>query len=114
MKTFAAAMLATASSAVGLEGIYEHDHYVVEPFTVQGPITFVDEEFKDLPDGLATVRVLGERVVHENYSDQSGFNSDESSDLTTVVSFSAVSRHDHSDDYSETARGFKNSDYYSS
>ena len=114
MITFAAALLITASNAVGLQGIYEHDHYVVEPFTVTRPLTFRDEEFVEEPAGLATIRVVGERIVEESYSDESGFGSDSSSEVTTIVSFSSVSRHNHSDDYSETARGFKNSDYYSS
>ena len=64
--------------------------------------------------GESTIRINGRRIIVDNHTDESGHGSDESGDLTTVVSVSAVSSHDHSDDYSETARGFKNSDYYSS
>ena len=114
MRSFATALLAVSVNAVKIGGIYEHDHHIVEPYTVTGLHTFTTPTIRAVPDGEEIVTIRGQEFVTAGNSDESGFGSDESGDRTTVVSFDSVSRHDHSDTYSETARGFKNSDYYSS
>ena len=114
MRSFATALIAVSANAVKIAGIYEHDHHIVEPYTVTGDQTFTTTAIKAVPDGEATVTIRGQEFFNDEYSDESGMGSDDSGDRTTVVSFDSVSRHDHSDTYSESARGFKNSDYYSS
>lgn len=114
MKTFAAGLLIAAAEAVNLEGIYEHDHYNHVPYTVTRHESYIGTHLEPRVDHI-TQEVRGEQVYFHEHTDESGFGSHESdSTVRTIVSFSSVATHDHSDEYSESGYGLNNSDYYSS
>ena len=113
MKTFAAGLLVAASEAVTLESVYEHDHYNQVPFTVTHYETVVGTHLEPVVDEI-TYDIKGQEVYFHEHSNGTGFG-DEDSDSTvqTIISFSSVDTHDHSDEYSESGYGLLNSDYYS-
>ena len=59
MRSFATALLAVSANAVKIAGIYEHDHHIVEPYTVTGDHTFFSSAINAVPDGEATVTIRG-------------------------------------------------------
>ena len=59
MRSFATALIAVSANAVKIAGIYEHDHHIVEPYTVTGDQTFTTSAIKAVPDGEATVTIRG-------------------------------------------------------